>query len=77
VSVTLDWTIAPFCAVHKVLKLSSDGGDSGSEKCKRETVVGGVDCEVWRSLRLAGVWSQAAGILLVRLASYAMEIFHI
>jgi hypothetical protein len=38
------------------LKLSSDGGDSGSKKLKRG--YGGV----WRSLGLAGVWSRGGGV---------------
>jgi hypothetical protein len=49
------------CDAEK-LKLSSDGIDSGSKKCKRRC--GGV----WRSPRLAGVRSQAVGFVLVRLA---------
>jgi hypothetical protein len=58
------------CAVHatqKNLKLSSDGGDCGSNKCKQ-----GYGCAyggVWRSLRLVEVWSQAVGFVLVRLAA--------
>jgi hypothetical protein len=44
--------------MRKKLKLSSDGGDSGSKKYKRG--YGGV----WRRLRLAEVWSQAVGFLL-------------
>jgi hypothetical protein len=48
------------------MKLSSDGGDSGSNKCKRGCV--GAYGGVWLSLRLAGVWSQAVGFVLVRLA---------
>jgi len=48
------------------LKLSSDGGYSGIEKCKLGYVSA---CGwVWRSLRLTGVWSQAVGFVLVRLA---------
>jgi hypothetical protein len=38
-----------FVRCGNYLKLSSDGGDSGSKKCKRG--YGGV----WRNLRLAGV----------------------
>jgi hypothetical protein len=44
------------CSVRmtwRTLKLGSDGGDSGSYKCKRG--YGGVNGEVWRSLHLAGV----------------------
>jgi hypothetical protein len=38
----------------KKLKLSFDGGDSGSKKCKRG--YDGAYGEVWRSLPLVGVW---------------------
>jgi hypothetical protein len=51
--------------------LSSDGGDSGSKKCKRRC--GSTYCGVWRSLRLAGVWSQAVGFVLVRLAGIWLQ----
>jgi hypothetical protein len=54
-------------AMRKKRKLASDGGDSGSKKCKRG--YGGV----WRSLRLAGVWSQAVGFMLVRLAGIWLQ----
>jgi hypothetical protein len=36
------------------LKSSTDGGDSGSKKCKLGC--GGTYGGVWRSLRLAGIW---------------------
>jgi hypothetical protein len=49
----------------KQLKLNPDGGDSGSEKWKRG--YGSTYGEVWRSLRLEGVWSQAVGFVLVLL----------
>jgi hypothetical protein len=57
--------------MRKKLKLSSDGGDSGSKKCKRgyDGAYGGI----WRSLRLAGVWSQAVGFVLVRLAEIWLQ----
>jgi hypothetical protein len=43
-------------SMRKKLKLSSDGGDSGSKKCKRG--YSGAYDRVWRSLHLAGVrWS--------------------
>jgi hypothetical protein len=48
----------------EMLKLSSDSGDSGVKNCNRGC--GGAYGEVWRSMRLAGVWSQAVGFLLVR-----------
>jgi hypothetical protein len=48
------------CAKRKKLKLSSDGDDSGSKKCKRS--YDGTNGGVWRSLRLAGFWSQAVGL---------------
>jgi hypothetical protein len=57
-SVTLDWTSARSCDAEKIEK-SSDGGNSGSKKCKRG--YGGSYGEVWRSLRLAGVWSLELG----------------
>jgi hypothetical protein len=52
-SVTLDWTRAPLVQCGNKLKLSSDGGDSGSKKYKRGC--GGAYGEIWRSLRLVGV----------------------
>jgi hypothetical protein len=61
-SVTLGCTNAPFVRCGK---LSSDSGDSGKRRCKRG--YGGAYGGVWRSLRLAGVWSQAVGFVLVRL----------
>jgi hypothetical protein len=42
-----------------LLKLSSDGGDSGSRKCKRSC--SGTYGGVWWSLLLAGVWSLESG----------------
>jgi hypothetical protein len=61
----------------KKIKLSSDGGDSDSKKCKRG--YGGAYGWVWRSLRLAGVCSQAVGLALVlfgrNLASVAVKMF--
>jgi hypothetical protein len=53
----IDWTSARL----KKIKLSSDGGDSGNKK----RGYGGVYGVVWRSPRLAGVWSQAVGFVLV------------
>jgi hypothetical protein len=55
----------------KKIKLSSDGGDSVSKKLKRGCV--GACGGVWRSLRLAFVWSQAVGFVLVRLAGSRRE----
>jgi hypothetical protein len=52
--------------MRKKFKLSSDGGDSGSKKCKRG--YGRAYRGVWLTLRLVGVWSQAVGFVLVRLA---------
>jgi hypothetical protein len=60
-SVTLDCTSAPFVQCGKKLKLSSDGGDSGSKKRKRG--YGGAYGGVWRTLRLVGVWNQASAAL--------------
>jgi hypothetical protein len=51
--------------MRKKIKLISDGGDSGSKKCKRGC--GGAYDGIWRSLRLVGVWSQEVGFALVRL----------
>jgi hypothetical protein len=67
-SVTLDWTSAPFVRRGKEFKLSSESGDSGSKKCKRgyggaygdglaEFAFGG-------SLR-SGVWNQAVGLCFI------------
>jgi hypothetical protein len=71
VSVTLDYG----CAVREMWeKLSSDGGESGSKKCKRG--YGGAYGVIWRSLCLAGVWSQVVGFVLVfdrNLASVAVK----
>jgi hypothetical protein len=38
-------------------------------------VIGGAYFGVWKSLILAGVWSQAVGYMLVRLASVNVKIF--
>jgi hypothetical protein len=63
------------CAVQKKIKLSSDGGDSGSKECKRG--YGGI----WQSLRLARVWSLksgsrfCAGVFGRNLAPVAMKMF--
>jgi hypothetical protein len=57
--------------MQKKLKLSCDSGDSGSKKCKRG--YGGAYGGVWQSLRLAGVWSQAVGFVLVRLAGIWLQ----
>jgi hypothetical protein len=70
-SVTLECTSAPYVQCGKKLKLSSDGGDSGGNKCKRG--YGGAYGEVWWSLRLLGVWSQAVGFVLVRLAGIWLQ----
>jgi hypothetical protein len=45
--------------MRKQLKLSPEGGNSSSKKCKGDYY--GVCGEVCRSLRLAGIWSQAVG----------------
>jgi hypothetical protein len=52
-------------------KLNSDGGDSGSKTFNHG--YGGAYGGVWRSLRLAGVWSQAVGFVLVRLAGMWLQ----
>jgi hypothetical protein len=51
--------------MRKKLKLSYDSSNTANKKYKRGCVVacGGV----WLSLRLAGVWSQAIGFVVVRL----------
>jgi hypothetical protein len=61
-SVPLDCTCAPFMRCE-ILNLSSDDGDFGSKKCKRD--YGGAYGGVWWSLHLAGVWIQAVGFFLV------------
>jgi hypothetical protein len=55
----------------KKLKLISDNGNSGSKKFK--SGYGGAYGGVWRSLRLTGVWSQAVGFVLVRLAGIWLQ----
>jgi hypothetical protein len=58
------------------LKLVSDSGDSGSKKCSGG--YGGLYGGVWRSLRLAGVWSNAVdfvGAFGRNVASFAVKIF--
>jgi hypothetical protein len=56
------------CAVRamgKEFKLIYDVGDSGSKKHKR--CCGGACCGIWRSVHLAGAWSQVTGVLLLLL----------
>jgi hypothetical protein len=64
--------------MRKKLKPSSDGGDSGSNKCKRGC--GGTYGGVWRNLYVVGIWDQASrfcvGAFDSNLASIAVEIFH-
>jgi hypothetical protein len=55
----------------KILKLSSDSGDSRNKKCKRGD--GGTYGGVWRNLRLAGVWSQAVGSVFMRLTGIFLQ----
>jgi hypothetical protein len=50
----------------KKLELSSDCGDSSNMKYKGGN--GGAYGWVWRSLRLAGIWSHVVGFVLVCLA---------
>jgi hypothetical protein len=69
-SVTLDYECA-VRAMRKKLKLSSDGSNFGSKKCKRS--YGGVCGGVWRSMRLEGAWIQAVGFVLVRLAGIWLQ----
>jgi hypothetical protein len=65
--------------MRKKLKFSSDGGDSGNNKCKRnyDGAYGGV----WRSVRLAGFWGlESDGRFCVgafgrNLASVAVKMF--
>jgi hypothetical protein len=57
--------------MRKKFKLIYDGGESGSNKRKRG--YGGAHGGVWRSLHLAGVWSQAVGFVLVRLAGIWLQ----
>jgi hypothetical protein len=65
-SVRLDCTTTLFVRCGKKLKLCSDGGESGSKKCKRGYV--GACGRHCRSLLLADGWSSAVGFVLVRLA---------
>jgi hypothetical protein len=65
-SVTLGCTMAPLVQRGKHLKSSSDGGESGGNRCKRS--YSGAFGGVWRSLLLIGVWSQAVGFVVVRVA---------
>jgi hypothetical protein len=69
-SITLDWTSYHSCNA-KIFKLSSDDGNSGSEKCKRD--YGGSYGQVWYSLCLVGVWSQAVGFVLVHLVEIWLQ----
>jgi hypothetical protein len=46
--VTLDCTSAPFVRCGKKLKLSSDGGDSGSNETIVAPMVGSEGIRVWR-----------------------------
>lgn len=54
------------CSVRAVRKKNSDGGDYGNKKCRRGD--DGAYGVFWRGQRLAGVWSQAVAIELMRLA---------
>jgi hypothetical protein len=58
-------------ALREKFKLSFDGCDSGSMKCKRGygSAYGGV----WRGVRLAEVWSQVVGFVLVSLAGIWLQ----
>jgi hypothetical protein len=57
-------TSAPFEQFEK--KINSDGGDYGNKKCRRGD--DGAYGVFWRGQHLAGVWSQAVAIELMRLA---------
>jgi hypothetical protein len=57
---------------HLQLKLSSDGGDSDSKKCKRGYV--GAYGGVWQCPRLAGVWIQSVGFVLARLVGMWLQL---
>jgi hypothetical protein len=57
--------------MRKELKLIFDGGEFGSKEWKRG--YGGAYGADWRSLRLAGVLSQAVGFVLVRLAGIWLQ----
>jgi hypothetical protein len=50
--------VQSLCDADKI-EISSEGGKFGSKKCKRG--YGGAYGGVWRSLRLAGIWSQESG----------------
>jgi hypothetical protein len=59
--------VSSLCDAKEKLKLSSDCGDSDIKKFKQG--YGGV----WLSLFLAGVWSQAVGFLVMRLAGVWLQ----
>jgi hypothetical protein len=59
--VTLEWASVPLERCGKN-KMSSDGDNSGSNKCERSY------SGDWQNLRLVGVWSQAVSLVMVRLA---------
>jgi hypothetical protein len=64
--------VQSLCDAKEKLKLSTDGGDSGSKKRKQgyHGAYGGV----WRSLLFAGFWSQAVGFVLV-ISTVAVKMF--
>jgi hypothetical protein len=78
-SVTLHYECIVRVMQKKKLKLSSDGGKSGSKKCKRG--YGGTYSEVWWNLPMTGVWGlESGGRFLVgafgrNLASVAVKMF--
>jgi uncharacterized membrane protein len=59
------------CDAEKKIKLSSDGNDSGSNKCKRG--YGGAYGGVWGSLHVVVFWSQVFGFVLVSLAGIWLQ----
>jgi hypothetical protein len=64
-SVALDSMSAPLCHVERT-ENKFKGADFRSRKCKKGYT--GAYGGIWRSLRLARVWSQAVGFALVHLA---------
>jgi hypothetical protein len=59
--------------VWEKYKLSFDGGNSGSKKCKEGCY--GFTCDgVWQSLCLEGVWSHAVFFFWVHLAGIWLQL---
>jgi hypothetical protein len=72
-SVTLNCTSAPYVITEK-LEWIPDGCEFGCKKCKWG--YGGACGGIWRSLHLAGVWSQTVGFLLVLVYKDILQILY-